>query len=280
MIKKSENKKGNSISIIKLVPNMVTIIGLCIGLSSIRFAFKEQWEIAVAFIIFASCIDGIDGFLARKLDASSNFGAQLDSLSDFLNFGIAPAIVVYLWLKSNEWLPDKGDFGYGVGWATVLLYVTCCAIRLARFNCDMEDETEEPPEYTKKFFTGVPAPAGAIFACGPMITTFALAENYPAFFDYVDFVQNPFFACFNLLVAAILMASRIPTISFKKIKIPKEKVHIVLILVAIALAFLFTEPWMAMVFVGLWYYVSLPLSSRKFMKLKNEYLRKNETEKK
>lgn len=279
MSKKLENKRTGTISIIKLVPNMATIMGLCIGLSSIRFAFQEQWEIAVAFIIFASCIDGIDGFLARKLDASSDFGAQLDSLSDFLNFGIAPAIVVYLWLKTNGWLPDKGDFGYGIGWATVLLFVVCCAIRLARFNCELEADPDEIPDFHKKFFTGVPAPAGAIFACGPMITTFAFEENYPAFFEYIDFVQNPFFACLNVLIAAILMASRIPTISFKKLKIPKERVHIALICIAIALVFLFTEPWLAMVFVGLWYYVSLPLSSMKFIKLQNEYLKKNESKK-
>lgn len=260
-------KRSQNISIIRLFPNMVTILGLCIGLSAIRLAFKEQWELATAFIIFASCIDGIDGFLARKLNATSEFGAQLDSLADFLNFGVAPPFVVYLWLSMNDNLPM-----HGLGWAMVLFYVVCCAIRLARFNCELEvDDPESIPPYQKRFFTGVAAPAGAIFACGPIITALAWQERSPEIFSYMDFVLNPYFVVAYVALAAILMASRIPTVSFKHLSVPRRHASLVLALVGLFTIAAFTMPWVVVFFIGIWYYLGLPVSSINYLRLKKQY---------
>ncbi len=269
-------KPSQNISIVRLFPNMVTILGLCIGLSAIRFADKGQFELAVAFIIFASCIDGIDGFLARKLNATSDFGAQLDSLADFLNFGVAPPLVIYHWLSVNDWMPARG-----VAWAMVLFYVVCCAIRLARFNCELEVEDPETiPPYQKKFFTGIAAPAGAIFACGPIITTLAWEEQSPDFFEYINFVQNPYFVVIYVAVAAILMASRIPTVSFKHLSVPRKHVSLVLAFVGLFTIAAFTMPWIVVFFIGLWYYLGLPVSSINYLRQKAAYNQKNNATKK
>ncbi len=247
MTKKATSK---SYTLVKLFPNMVTLAGLCVGLSAIRFALNDQWEWAVGFIIIASVIDAVDGKVARMLDATSEFGAQLDSLSDFLNFGIAPPFILYLWVTQEV---------KGLGWALVLYGAVCCAVRLARFNTDL-DTGEERPAWKDRFFTGIPAPAGAMLMVGPMITVFAFKEDFPTIFHWISFFENPIFASIYGAVIATLMASRLPTFSFKKLSVPREYLSLVMIAGGLFIIAAIIEPWPTMFAVGIWYYSTLPLS--------------------
>ena len=149
------------LSFAHLLPNMATVIALCIGLSSIRFALLARYDYAIIAIIVAAFFDAMDGRLARLLGAASDFGAELDSLSDFISFGVAPAVVLYI-LTMNAWA--------GLGWTISLFFVVCCGLRLARFNTTLRASSiKEDPVWAKKFFIGVPAPAGAMIALFPLI---------------------------------------------------------------------------------------------------------------
>ena len=143
---------------------MVTIAGLCCGLSAMRFAIDGRFETAVTLLVASAVIDGMDGRIARLLNSTSTFGAHLDSLSDFVCFGVSPAIVLYMWKLYTL---------RGIGWAMVLFFAVCCVLRLARFNTNLDDELVEP--WQKKFFTGVPAPAGAMLALMPLVASFPYA---------------------------------------------------------------------------------------------------------
>ena len=158
--RKSKRQRLQVFPLWRLIPNLVTLGGLCCGLSSMRFAIDGEFKIAVALLAAAAIIDGMDGRIARLLNSTSLFGAQLDSLSDFLCFGIAPPFVLYIWK-----LHDVRD----VGWATVLFFCVCCALRLARFNTSMLEEREP---WQMKFFVGIPSPAGAMLALMPIVSSF------------------------------------------------------------------------------------------------------------
>src|SRR6476619_5095823 len=147
-------------SVNRMVPNILTLLALCAGMTAIRFAVKGQFEYAVFAIIAAGVFDGLDGRLARLLKATSSFGAELDSLADFVSFGVAPAAVLYLWT-----MPQLNS----IGWAIGLFYAVCCALRLARFNTQL---TAEPPPWRANFFSGAPAPAGAGLLMLPMFVSF------------------------------------------------------------------------------------------------------------
>ena len=161
----NDESNGKFLPITKLFPNFITLLGLCAGLTSLKFTFNEQWEFSAIFIIIAAIIDGMDGRIARILKSTSDFGAQLDSFADFLNFGSAPAFLLYFW-KLNEIKV--------VGWILVMIYVICISIRLARFNVSLHSEQL----YWKKFFfSGVPAPVCALLALLPIIITFQSHES-------------------------------------------------------------------------------------------------------
>src|SRR5215510_133097 len=153
-------------SLNRLIPNMLTIIALCAGLTAIRFGLLGHWEKAVFAIVVAGILDGLDGRIARLLNGASRFGAELDSLSDFISFGVAPALLLYYWT-----LNGLGGFG----WALALLFAVCCALRLARFNTRLENT--DLPAWTSRFFTGVPAPAGAGLALLPIFATLELGRG-------------------------------------------------------------------------------------------------------
>ncbi|MFV9876188.1 MAG: CDP-diacylglycerol--serine O-phosphatidyltransferase [Rickettsiales endosymbiont of Dermacentor nuttalli] len=235
----SQCKSSSKMPIIRLFPNIVTLIGLCVGMTSIRFALDGKWENAVLFIVIAALIDGMDGRLARLLKASSNLGAQLDSLADFINFGVAPALVLYLWQLHN--VPIKGW-----GWAVSLIYSMCCALRLARFNTSLE---EEKPTWANNFFVGVPAPAGACLALVPMMLNF----QYSIFFQ-------PIILSIYVSIIAILMSSRIPTFSGKKIAIAREFMSLILALVSLLIIGIIIEPWVILPVIGTIYGLSIPVS--------------------
>lgn len=260
--KKYDNEQSRTVHLARLVPNMVTILGICLGLSAIRFALREQWEPAVSFIIFASLVDAIDGRLARLLNATSGFGAQLDSLADFINFGVAPSIILYLWITHNA---------PGFGWAVVLFFVICAAIRLARFNSDLDAE-EKPPVWAVNFFVGMPAPAGALACLAPMASGFGLEFDYPEIWAYLYWLHNPYFVCLWATLIGALMASRIPTFSFKKLAIKKRYASLVLMLVGLLTIAAVTEPWLTGIGIGIWYMMMFPLGIIRYYQYKNGQL--------
>ncbi|MBY0291668.1 MAG: CDP-diacylglycerol--serine O-phosphatidyltransferase [Alphaproteobacteria bacterium] len=233
--------------LVRIIPNAITITALCTGLSSIRFALIEQWEFAVSLILIAAILDALDGRIARFLRADSPFGAELDSLSDFISFGVAPAVVLYLY-SLYLWK--------GTGWALALFYSTCMALRLARFNTNIGAST---PDWAKRFSVGVPAPAGAVIGLLPLMISFSFEESF----------QNyPFLFAISLLTSGLLMISRIPTFVIKNVPIPHHYVRLLLMLVAIFMAALFSAPWWILSLGGILYLFSIPMSLLSYQRQK------------
>jgi CDP-diacylglycerol---serine O-phosphatidyltransferase len=228
--------------LIHLVPNIFTVMSLCAGLTAIRYGLDQRFELALALIVAAGVLDGLDGRSARLLKITSKLGAQLDSLADFLSFGVAPALLVYLW--SLHQVPT-------VGWSLALLFATCCALRLARFNTELEDSKQ--PIWMSRFFTGMPAPAAAGCLIMPMLATFALGQTWPQ-----SWTLNALVA----LVVAVLMVSRVPTFSIKLIVVRVKPQWILPTLIGVGLlaAALLNAPWLTLLAVGVAYLVSLPVS--------------------
>ncbi|MGB3553582.1 MAG: CDP-diacylglycerol--serine O-phosphatidyltransferase [Jannaschia sp.] len=206
--------------VVLLLPNLVTILGLCFGLTSIRFAFEDRFELAAGLLILAALVDGMDGLLARRLNASSPFGAELDSLSDFVCFGVAPAMMVYHFALEGM---------AGLGWIAALTFAICCCLRLARFNVAAKDETN-----AKGSFTGVPAPAGA------MLGIFPVTLYLSGFFDLRDW--QPLVAVWMLFVGGLMIA-RFPTVSLKTARISRENAIYVLLGAAIVIGLMLTRIW-------------------------------------
>jgi len=245
------------LSVKRLIPNIMTLLALCAGLTSIRFAVHGLWREAVIATVLAAILDGLDGRVARLLDGTSKFGAELDSLSDFVSFGVAPAMVLYFWT-----MRDAGGFG----WALVLLFSVCCALRLARFNT-MIGEPDLPP-YAYNYFTGVPAPAAAGLVLLPLILTIQFGDGL---------FNRPGLVAVVLLGVSFLMVSKIPTYSFKKVKVPNRWVLPILVVVGLLAAFLVTEPWLTLSVVGVLYLASIPYAVASFRRLKIQAERLVET---
>ena len=230
----------------KLIPNILTIAALCAGMTSINFAFHAKWEEAVFAIVIAAVLDALDGRIARMLNAQSKFGAELDSLGDFISFGVAPPMILYLWV-----LQDAGK----IGWVFVLFFTVCMALRLARFNTALDDPDE--PAWKGNFFTGVPAPAGALLILYPLALSFLFGDS---------FFRSPAVTAIFITLVGGLMVSRVPTFSFKKVKVPHSYVLPVMLCVGLFIAFLVTEPWALLVGVGAVYLGSFPMSWRSYRK--------------
>ncbi len=224
----------------RLIPNAITVGALCAGLSGVRFAIDERWEMAVGAIVVAAILDGLDGRMARLLNGTSKFGAELDSLSDFVSFGAAPALIVYLWVL--------GSWG-GVGWVIALGFAVCCALRLARFNTALADPN--PPRWSGHFFTGVPAPAGAGLALLPMMLHFEVGAGW---------VDKPIVGALTLATVAFLMVSRLPTFSGKKVHIPRGWMVPTLVMVGLFFAVLASAPWATLLALGVIYLSAIPVS--------------------
>jgi CDP-diacylglycerol---serine O-phosphatidyltransferase len=236
-----------ALSLNRLIPNILTLLALCAGMTAIRFALTNKFESAVAAIIVAGILDGIDGRIARLLKGTSTFGAQLDSLSDFISFGVAPALMLYVWTMHQL---------AAIGWALVMLFAVCCALRLARFNTQLGAEL---PPYAYNFFTGVPAPAGAGLIMIPMFLTFEFGA--PIF-------RSPYLVGIVLAVVAGLMVSRVPTFSFKSFRVPPHVVLPMLLVIGALTAFLTTEPWATLLVVGALYVGSFPMSIASYRRLR------------
>jgi CDP-diacylglycerol--serine O-phosphatidyltransferase len=234
-------RRIQELSVNRLVPNVLTLLALCAGMTAIRFALNGNFQPAVYAIIVAGILDGLDGRVARLLKATSRFGAELDSLSDFISFGVAPATVLYLWTMAAL---------HSVGWAIVLFYAVCCALRLARFNTQLN---AEPAPHMTGFFTGVPAPAGAGLVLMPMFMSFEWGEWI---------VRSPYLNALWIAGIAALMISTIPTLSLKKFRIPHRFVVPTLLGIGLLAAFATTAPWPTLTLIGFLYLGSIPLTVR------------------
>jgi len=231
-----------------LIPNLVTLLALCLGLTAIRFAFEGSIEWAVSAIAAAAVLDGLDGRIARALKGTSRFGAELDSLADFVDFGVAPGVVLYV---------AGLDTMKSLGWLTVLVFAIACALRLARFNVTLEDPSMAA--WRKHFFVGMPAPAGAIVGLLPVYLRLLLtdAASAPRFIGAeIAYV----------LVVALLMASRVPHFSGKSIgRVPQAYVAPVLIGLAAALLLIINFPLQSLVALSVAYLAAIPWSVRRFL---------------
>jgi len=240
-------RRLSDLSFNRMIPNILTLLALCAGMTAMRFAMGGNFVAAVFSIIAAGIFDGLDGRMARLLKATSSFGAELDSLSDFVSFGVAPAAVLYLWTLSEL---------HGFGWAIALLFAVCCALRLARFNTEAPGEV---PSYAAPFFTGAPAPAGAGLVMVPMFLSF----------EWGDWLfRSPYLNAVTVTGIALLMISKVPTVSLKRIRIPHDMVIPTLLGFGVATGFLTTEPWLTLTAVGIVYVSSVPLTIRAYYRLK------------
>ncbi|MGL9682110.1 MAG: CDP-alcohol phosphatidyltransferase family protein [Wolbachia sp.] len=239
-------RNSRSLPVAKLFPNFITLLGLCSGLTSLKFTFNEQWEFAVIFIIIAAIIDGMDGRIARILKSTSDFGAQLDSFADFLNFGAAPAFLLYFWkLKEIK----------VIGWILVMIYVICISIRLARFNVSLN---AEQLDWKKFFFSGVPAPICALLSLLPIIITFQSHESeYLLFMEQFFNIRNT--ACYFLAIS-FFSVSHIPTFSAKYIYIPRSLSYIFVSLFGVFIVFFVSKPWITLPILGVIYTLTILIS--------------------
>ncbi|WP_297299378.1 phosphatidylcholine/phosphatidylserine synthase [uncultured Methylovirgula sp.] len=230
-----------------ILPNLVTLLALSMGLTGIRFAIEGQFQIAVLVVIIAAVLDGLDGRLARALRGATRFGAELDSLADFVDFGVAPGLILYLWnlhqMKS-------------LGWFAALVFAIACALRLARFNVSLD--APDRPAWERHFFTGMPAPAGAILGLLPLYLNFSFLGLPPTR------ALAPFEIAYVLFVA-FLMASRIPHFSVKKIgRVPSEYVIVVLFAIAAVVLLLATFPMEVLAAASLLYLATIPFAVLKY----------------
>lgn len=247
--------KGPSFN--RMIPNLLTMLGLCAGLTSMRFGLEGRYGAAAVAITVAGAIDGLDGRIARLLKATSRFGAEFDSLSDFLCFGVAPPFLIFLWS-----LHRGGAYGY----APCLLFSVCMALRLARFNASLEGAPK--PAYAYNFFTGVPAPAGAGLALFPL---FLGLEAERLDLDWLSSVaRHPLLCAAVLIGTGVLSISTLPIWSFKNFKVPSEYVLPLLLGTGIFATVLVADPWAALAGAGVIYASMLPFSVRSFHRLRRE----------
>jgi CDP-diacylglycerol--serine O-phosphatidyltransferase len=238
-----------------LIPNMLTLLALCAGLTSVRFSLNEKWELAVIAILAAGVLDGLDGRMARLLKSTSKFGAELDSLSDFVSFGVAPGLVLFLWTL------DSG-LG-GVGWIIALVFTVSCALRLARFNSMLD---QKQPAWANRYFTGIAAPAGA---------SISLLFMVMHFYTESDFFRSAILNAAWMLFMAFMMASRVPTFSIKRVRIARRFIMPVLLLVGGLAAVLASYPWQLLSLIAIIYLATIPFAILSHRRLQEQEARKN-----
>ena len=234
-----------------ILPNAITLIGVCIGLSSIKFAIDGKFAIAIIAIMFAGLMDALDGRIARLIKGTSKMGKELDSLGDVISFGVAPALIMYFW---NLQYLDK------LGWFVCLMYVVCVALRLARFNVN----TEEEISWKDNFFEGLPSPAGGILVLMPLIISFSGLEKFLFKINYDLLVPTLF------IVISILLISTIPTYSFKKIVIPRTMTKFLLFGLVLFFGALLVYTFKILAVSSIIYICLIPISYFHYKKIKKE----------
>lgn len=242
-MKKSKKKFFKNLSLGRIIPNLATLSALLIGMTQVRFALREQWEFAVISVVIAAFFDATDGRLARILNSCSRFGAELDSLSDFAVFGLCPAFTMYLYSLNTL---------NRLGWIISVFFAVCMALRLARFNTQDIENIKTP--LSGKFFTGVPAPAGAVLALFPIILFNAFG---------LKIFQNEYLCAINVIISGILCVSRIPTLSLKKLHIKRSNYTFFLLGTIVAIGIIFTYTWKAFCIIIITYIVSIFICSQK-----------------
>src|SRR5579871_3086545 len=237
-------RRFRAIPVRMLVPNVITLLALCAGLTAIRLSIEGRMELAIGAIVFAAALDGIDGRVARLIKGQSRFGAELDSLADFVNFGVAPGLMLYFWQ-----LRELHD----VGWIAAMVFAISGGLRLARFNASMDDPNKPP--FAANYFTGVPAPAGAVIALLPVYLAFLGVYKSPALLT-----------AFYTLFIAFLMVSRLPVFSGKSVRmrVPPELVLPVFVGVVLFIALLIGYPWYILSTGSVLYLLSLPLGLKSY----------------
>ena len=233
-----------------ILPNTLTLIGVCIGLSSIKFALDLKYELAIIAVVFAALIDGLDGRIARLIKGTSKVGKELDSLTDIISFGVAPAFIMYFWSLNN-----LGKFG----WLLCLIYVVCVALRLARFNVSSNEE----PSWKDNFFIGVPSPAGGILVLMPLIYSLSEFEMFNINFELIVPI---FFA-----ITSFLLISKIPTYSLKKIIVPRAMTIFLLFSIVLFFGLLLVYTFKMMILFGLIYLCFIPISFMHYQKLNKKF---------
>ena len=252
--------RGRKVPIRLLIPNIFTLIGLCAGLTAIRLAIEGRYELAIAAIVLAAIFDGIDGSIARMLKASSRFGAELDSLADFVNFGVAPAIIIFTWALNDM---------KSLGWICVMIFSLCAALRLARFNVELD---KEQPAWKGNYFVGVPAPAGAIVLLLPL---------------YLDLLKIPLISSLKILIIvytlsiAFLLVSNFHTFSAKRAMrhVSRQYVLPLFVLAIVIVALLATYPFITLTVISVIYLLSIPLSVKNYNTIKSKYEADGDVEK-
>ncbi|MEQ5788814.1 CDP-diacylglycerol--serine O-phosphatidyltransferase [Erythrobacter sp. NFXS35] len=244
----AEVRDGGGLSLRAMLPNAVTAAALCSGLTGIRFATEGEWSFAVILVVLAGVLDGIDGRVARLLNAQSRFGAELDSLADSLSFGVAPALILYMW-SLHAW-PS-------FGWLAALAFAICCALRLARFNARID--VDDQPHKSAGFLTGVPAPVGAALA----FTPFYLWNE-----TGLEFFRNPVVMALWLTIIAVLMISNMATLSWGSLR-PRKAIRLWLIaFIAVAFAALLLEPWWTLATICIVYLALMPYGLVRYGRIK------------
>lgn len=243
-----EASAAGGLTLRAMLPNAITAAALCSGLTGIRFATEGQWGYAILLVVLAGVLDGIDGRVARLLNAQSRFGAELDSLADSLSFGVAPALILFMW-SLQDW-PS-------IGWLAALAFAICCALRLARFNARID--SDDQPHKSAGFLTGVPAPVGAVLA----FTPFYLWEE-----TGLEFFRNPVMMTIWLTIIAILMISNMATLSWGSLR-PRRSIRLGLIaFIGLAFAALLMEPWWTLAAISIVYLALMPYGLVKYGRIK------------
>ena len=241
----------SKISFRAVIPNIITIFALILGLTSIKFTMASDFKLAIISIVLAAILDAADGRIARLIKGTSKFGAELDSLVDFVNFGVAPALIIYFWE-----LRYLGN----IGWILTLVFIICACLRLARFNIDIANSSKE--SWKDNFFTGVPTPAGAGILLLPLIYSLS---------DFFIYFQKNNFSIYFIIIASFLMISKVPTYAFKKIKVNKPFVLLILLSFVLLFSFLITYTFNTLFVLGLIYICSIPISFMNFKIIKKKY---------
>lgn len=255
LLRQKIRPRVKGVSFNRMIPNLLTLLGLCAGLIGIRSAIHGDFATAAIAVLIAGCFDGLDGRIARLLRGTSKFGAELDSLADFLSFGITPSFILYMWT-----LKDSGGYAF----VPCAMFTVCMALRLARFNAALEDK--DKPKYASNFFTGVPAPAGAGIVLFPV---FLGLEAQKLQWDFlIHFAHSQLLTLIILVTTSFLLISTIPIWSFKNFKVPSVYVLPLLLGTAIYAIILVADPWGTLALSGLLYLGTIPLSYRSFRLLK------------
>ena len=241
----------SKISFRAVIPNIITIFALILGLTSIKFTMTSDFNLAIVSIVLAAILDAADGRIARLIKGTSKFGAELDSLVDFVNFGVAPALIIYFWE-----LRYLGN----IGWILTLIFIICSCLRLARFNVAISNGGKE--SWKDNFFTGVPTPAGAGILLIPLIYSLS---------DFFVYYQKNDLSLFFIIIASFLMISKVPTYAFKKIKVNKPFVILILLSFVLLFSFLITYTFNTLFVLGLIFICSIPISFFNFKILKKKY---------